>query len=222
MRIAKETLKMPVDDIHLPGDLNVPENSGSLVIFSHGSGSSRLSSRNRYVAERLNQQGFSTLLFDLLTPAEDLEYQNRFEIGLLTSRLVEVTRHVLSRSDLHAFNISYFGASTGAASALAAAAELGDRIKAVVSRGGRPDLAMPVLHKVKAATMLIVGSLDHPVIGLNQSAYDKLQCEKRLVIVPGATHLFEEPGKLDEVADLAANWFGTHLGTDKSSSGRES
>jgi putative phosphoribosyl transferase len=214
MKVTKETLSIPVEDASLTGDLNVPEGSSSLVIFSHGSGSSRLSSRNRYVAERLNRQGFATLLFDLLTPAEDLEYQNRFEIGLLTARLVEVTKQVLTRSELHSFDVSYFGASTGAASALGAAAELGNRIKAVVSR---PDLAMPVLHKVRAATMLIVGSLDHPVIGLNQAAYERLQSEKRLVIVPGATHLFEEPGKLDEVADLAANWFGTHLSTINSS-----
>lgn len=202
---------IPVNHIQLEGDLNIPENPKGVVIFSHGSGSSRFSPRNRMVAKWLHEQGFATLLFDLLTEAEDQTYKNRFDIELLTERLIAATKCAQKRKETKGLNIGYFGASTGAASALFAAAELGDTIKAVVSRGGRPDLAIGALGEVKAATLLIVGGLDAGVIELNQQAFEKLAGEKELQIVPGATHLFEEPGKLEKVAKLAGEWFSSHL-----------
>jgi pimeloyl-ACP methyl ester carboxylesterase len=193
------------------GNLDVPEGATSLVIFSHGSGSSRFSVRNRHVASRLNHEGIATLLTDLLTDAEDRIYQNRFNIDLLTDRLVEVTLQASQMKELKDLAIGYFGASTGAASALKAAAKLDQKIEAVVSRGGRPDLAKSALLEVKAPVLLIVGSLDTDVIMLNEQAYGLIFCEKRLEVIEGAGHLFEEPGKLEEVADMAIDWFIKHL-----------
>jgi dienelactone hydrolase len=182
------------------------------VLFVHGSGSSRLSPRNNFVAAKLNDAGFGTLLMDLLTQQEDANYENRFDIDLLTWRLERVTQWVMEEPHCSALAIGYFGASTGAAAALNAAATFGSTIGAVVSRGGRPDMAMDALANVRAPTLLIVGSLDHVVIELNRQAYEKLQAKKHLAIVKGATHLFEEPGTLQEVANLAAAWFGRHIG----------
>jgi putative phosphoribosyl transferase len=205
-------INIPVTEgINLKGNLTIPDNPNALIIFSHGSGSSRFSPRNRHVAEILNQAGFATLLTDLLTEEEDDIYENRFNIDLITERLVAVTNYVMQIWDLSDLPIGYFGASTGAASALKAAAILHTTIKAVVSRGGRPDLAGTSLSRVTAPTLLIVGSLDVPVIELNEQAYSALNCTKRIQIVNGATHLFEEPGKLEEVAELATDWFSEHL-----------
>jgi putative phosphoribosyl transferase len=200
-------LEIPVGNLKLKGDLSVPENAAGLVIFAHGSGSSRLSSRNQYVARVLEQQDFATLLFDVLTEKEDETYTNRFEIDLLTERLVKVTEWIMQFPGCKDLKIGYFGASTGAASALAAAARLGNEIKAIVSRGGRPDLALPNLNKVKCPVLLLVGGEDYRVIELNEQAYDALSSVKEIKLVPGATHLFEEPGKLEVVATLAAEWF---------------
>ena len=209
--VVKEEIEIPVGGSVLFGNLNVPEDAAGLVIFSHGSGSSRHSSRNQYVARVLEDGGFATLLFDLLTPREDADYQNRFNIALLTQRLTYVTQWLQNVPDVVDLPIGYFGASTGAASALGAAANLKDIIKAVVSRGGRPDLALGVLPQVTAATLLLVGSLDVPVIGMNQQAYAALKATRQLTIVPNATHLFEEPGKLEEVAHLALDWYRKYL-----------
>ena len=193
------------------GNLALVEGSSGIVIFTHGSGSSRFSERNNFVARELQKDGFATLLFDLLTEEEDQTYENRFDIPLLTERLVEVTRWVWKEPNTKQLAVGYFGASTGSASALIAAAELGGDIKAVVSRGGRPDLAVDYLPKVKSPTLLIVGGDDTEVIELNQQAYDRLTCEKKYEIVPGATHLFEEPGALEEVARLAGEWFAKYV-----------
>lgn len=197
--------------ISLEGLLGIPQDARGIIIFSHGSGSSRFSARNNYVADQLRQHHFATLLFDLLTAEEDRIYENRFNIDLLTSRLVAVCKWIEDQPELNHLQPAFFGASTGAASALKAAAKLGNKVKAVVSRGGRPDLAEEELTKVKAPTLLIVGGDDTVVISLNQMAFDKLNCEKELKIVPGATHLFEEPGKLEEVSALASEWFSKHL-----------
>ncbi len=199
------------DHISLKGNLNIPDNSKAFVVFSHGSGSSRFSSRNRHVAEILNKHNIATLLTDLLTEEEDRNYENRFNIDLLTDRLVIVTNQVVQLLGIKNLPVGYFGASTGAASALKAAARLKGIIQAVVSRGGRPDLAGHSLPEVKAPTLLLIGSLDTDVITLNQQAYYKLNCEKEIQIVKGAGHLFEEPGKLNEVAKLATEWFNKHL-----------
>lgn len=207
----KKEILIPVGDIHLPGELFVPKEAIGLVIFSHGSGSSRFSPRNNMVAEHLHSQGFGTLLFDLLTHKEDAIYSNRFDIDLLTKRLTAATGWVLEQDNHERLHVGYFGASTGAASALNAAANLSNFVKAVVSRGGRPDLSMSVLHQVKAPVLLMVGGLDRPVIELNQQAYEALTCQKELKIIPDATHLFDETGKLEEVAKLAADWFKKHL-----------
>lgn len=205
-------IRIPVTgNIILKGNLNVPYDPNALVIFSHGSGSSRFSTRNRHVAEILNDRNIATLLTDLLTEEEDRVYKNRFNIDLLTDRLIEVTNYSTQLSDMKNLSIGYFGASTGAASALKAAARIPNLIQAVVSRGGRPDLAADLLTKVKAPTLLIVGGLDLDVITLNKEAYLKLSCEKDLCIVKGAGHLFEESNKLDEVADLATEWFNKYL-----------
>lgn len=204
---------MQLDGIILQGDLAVPKNAMGMVIFSHGSGSSRLSPRNSYVAKVIQKKGLATLLFDLLTEDEDRIYPNRFNIDLLTMRLIDVTQFIQQRKETENLPIGYFGASTGAASALRAAAHFENDIKALVSRGGRPDLALNDLYKVTAPTLLIVGGRDGVVIELNQQAYEKLPCKKKLEIVPEATHLFEEPGKLEEVARLSADWFATHLST---------
>ncbi|MBQ4819679.1 dienelactone hydrolase family protein [Aquimarina sp. MMG016] len=206
-----ESISIQLDDISLQGNLVIPENVTGIVIFSHGSGSSRLSPRNNFVARSLQQSGLATLLFDLLTEKEDLIYENRFDIDLLTQRLIAVTNWIKNHPDTKALSICYFGASTGAASALRAAAFFGNEVKAIVSRGGRPDLAMKKLHKVTANTLLIVGGWDGTVIQLNEKAYQKLQCERKLEIVPEASHLFEEPGKLEQVAQISANWFVNKL-----------
>ncbi|MBU0705995.1 dienelactone hydrolase family protein [Patescibacteria group bacterium] len=211
MKINKTTVNIPVNSIELEGILTIPSEAKGLVIFSHGAGSSRLSPRNNYVADVLNQAGIATLLFDLLTEEEDQVYENRFDITRLTERLIAVTKWIGKQKDLKALSPGYFGSSTGAASALNAAAELGESISAVVSRGGRPDLAMENLPLVKAPTLLIVGGWDDVVIGLNEQALAALTCEKKLEIVPGATHLFEEPGKLEEAAELASKWFQKYL-----------
>lgn len=206
----REDVFIPVGSVTVEGHLGLPDKADSIVIFSHGSGSSRFSPRNKYVADVLNEQNIATLLVDLLTTKEDLNYASRFDINLLTQRLVGVSKWVAEQPVFKNFQIGYFGASTGAASALRAAATL-EKVNAIVSRGGRPDLAMQVLPFIKAPTLLIIGSLDDQVIELNQQAYDQLQCKKEMMIVEGASHLFEEPGKLQEVAVLAADWFKKHL-----------
>lgn len=193
-------------------DLLVPEGARGVVLFAHGSGSSRHSPRNKYVASQLREAGLATLLIDLLTPQEDEVYRTRFDIGLLTERLAEAARGLAREPQTQGLPIGVFGASTGAAAALEVAAAMPEAIRAVVSRGGRPDLASrAALAKVKAPVLLIVGGDDTGVIELNEQAYAALACEKRLEIVPGATHLFEEPGKLEAVARLAAQWFTQHL-----------
>lgn len=194
----------------------MPEDAGALVLFAHGSGSSRRSPRNRYVAQALHQAGVGTLLFDLLTAAEESSDEAsgelRFDISFLATRLADATRWLMQRPDMAERRLGYFGASTGAAAALVAAAQFGEKVGAVVSRGGRPDLAGEALARVKAPTLLIAGGKDTPVIGMNRRALQELGSGvKRIYIVPGATHLFEEPGTLEEVARLAADWFGTYL-----------
>jgi dienelactone hydrolase len=207
---CKREIKINLNDIELGANLAEPDDARALVIFAHGSGSSRLSPRNNFVADILNKHNLSTLLTDLLTAFEDQIYSNRFDIALLSHRLVQVTEWASLQPGLTRMPVGYFGASTGAASALQAAALLDIAIKAVVSRGGRPDLAI-ALKQVKAPTLLIVGSRDTQVMGLNKQAYDQLSCEKRIEIVDGASHLFEEPGALHKVADLAADWFDKYL-----------
>lgn len=206
----KKEIEIVLNDCTLVCNLSQPAEPSGLVIFAHGSGSSRLSPRNNFVADVLNRQHLATLLVDLLTPLEDEVYENRFDILLLSKRLVQVTEWALMQKPLQRLPVGYFGASTGAASALQAAAVLNENISAVVSRGGRPDL-MKALPQVKAPTLLIVGSLDTQVMTLNQRAYEQLQCIKKLEIVAGASHLFEEPGTLHVVADLAASWFKQYL-----------
>jgi dienelactone hydrolase len=203
---------IPVDGVKLDGMLVVPERASGVVLFVHGSGSSRLSPRNNFVAGNLNDAGYGTLLMDLLTKQEDATYENRFDIDLLNWRLERVTQWLMEQPRCSALDIGYFGASTGAAAALNAAATFGSTIGAVVSRGGRPDLAMDALPNVQSPTLLIVGGMDEVVIELNRQAYEKLQTKKHLAIVEGATHLFEEPGTLQEVARLAAAWFKRYLG----------
>ncbi len=209
MEIIANTTNMliPLDDVTLRGDLFIPDPVIGLVIFSHGSGSSRMSTRNKSVAQVLQREGLATMLFDLLTPEEDLLYENRFDIQLLTSRLISVTHWLEQNVRIRHLNFGYFGASTGAASALNAAAYLGDTIRAVVSRGGRPDLAMKQLSNVVSPTLLLVGGNDLHVIELNKEAFARMECEKKLTIIPNASHLFEEPGKLLEVANHSAKWF---------------
>jgi putative phosphoribosyl transferase len=204
-----------VGEVSLEGDLSVPAGARGIVLFAHGSGSSRRSPRNQYVAEMLQGAGLATLLTDLLTPQEeavDLHTRHlRFNIGLLAERLVGATDWLTHHPDTRSLRIGYFGASTGAGAALVAAAERPEVVGAVVSRGGRPDLAGPALTRVRAPTLLIVGGRDLQVIELNRQALTLLRGEKELVIVPGATHLFEEPGALEQVADLARQWFERHL-----------
>jgi putative phosphoribosyl transferase len=200
-----------IGPLRLGGDLHVPRNACALVIFAHGSGSSRFSPRNKMVAEALNEQGIATLLFDLLTPDEESDRANVFDIPLLAERLAAVVEWARQQPDLSSLPIGLFGASTGAAAALVAAAALESRIGAVVSRGGRPDLAGSALEEVTAPTLLIVGGHDYGVIELNEQAFARLHAAKSLKIVPGATHLFPEPGAMEEVIALAAGWFRTHL-----------
>lgn len=202
---------LPLGDVTLQGHLHLPRPATGVVLFAHGSGSSRHSPRNRFVAATLQRAGLGTLLLDLLTPSEELDRSNVFDVELLATRLEAATRWVLSRPDAAACRVGYFGASTGAAAALWAAAEEGAAVSAVVSRGGRPDLAEPVLGRVQAPTLLIVGGADEAVVALNQRARSMLRCRSALEVVPGATHLFEESGALEAVAALAADWFTRHL-----------
>ena len=199
----------------LTGELKVPDGATGIVLFAHGSGSSRHSPRNQYVARVIRDSGVGTLLFDLLTRQEEAidnyTREFRFDINLLARRLVAATKWLAGETETSDLCPGYFGSSTGGGAALVAAAELGEKVGAVVSRGGRPDLAGEALRQVKAPTLLIVGGLDGPVIRMNEEAYVQLRCIKELKIVPGATHLFEEPGKLEEVASLAAKWFLEHL-----------
>lgn len=203
-------VRIPSDSIELEGILAVPENATGIVLFAHGSGSSRLSPRNLRVARELHRAGIGTLLFDLLTEPEAENRNNVFDVKFLAHRLADATRYLRSREDTAKYPLAYFGASTGAAAALIAAAD-DLSIRAIVSRGGRPDLAMNCLGAVSAPTLLIVGGDDEPVIGMNRQAYEHLRCEKRMAIVPGATHLFEEPGTLEKVIELATEWFVRHL-----------
>jgi dienelactone hydrolase len=203
----------------LPGNLNIPKDATALVLFAHGSGSSRHSPRNQFVAHTLNDAGLATLLFDLLTPREEAtdmqtrEY--RFNIRLLAERLVHATKWAKQQEQTSNLRTGYFGSSTGGAAALVAAVEISRDVGAIVSRGGRPDLAGDALPKVKAPTLLIVGGNDDIVIELNEMARDQMRCEVKLEIVPGATHLFEEPGTLEKVAKLASDWFVNHIGRAK-------
>ncbi|MEX1133944.1 MAG: alpha/beta fold hydrolase [Acidimicrobiia bacterium] len=208
-----QEVSVAVGGADLGGHLTVPDGSMGTVLFAHGSGSSRHSPRNRHVAEALNRAGLGTLLFDLLTPAEESDRTKVFDIGLLARRLVEGTGWLTRLETWPPQPIGYFGASTGAAAALWAASELGGDISAVVSRGGRPDLAMQHLAEVRSPTLLIVGGLDTVVLDLNRVAQAAMNCENRLDVVPGASHLFEEPGALDRVASLARDWFVTHFRT---------
>ncbi len=210
----EKQVKVLSDSVKLEGILTIPKDSLSLVIFAHGSGSSRLSPRNRFVAGILQKAGMGTLLFDLLTAKEDEIYENRFDIPLLTGRLKAATLWVKGQSETARLKIGYFGASTGTAVALVAAADFGKEIKAVVSRGGRPDLAGNAIGKVIAPTLLIIGGEDRIVIELNKTAFDMIKAEKQLKIIPGATHLFEEPETLEEAARLASEWFKKYLITE--------
>jgi pimeloyl-ACP methyl ester carboxylesterase len=206
-------MRIRADGAELAGDLTIPPGASGVVVFAHGSGSSRLSPRNRMVAETLNRAEIATLLFDLLTGAEARDRANVFDVRLLASRLRSAIDELTSEPEVSGLPVGLFGASTGAAAALVAAAELGGRIRAVVSRGGRPDLAGPALAQVTAPTLLIVGGSDPVVLELNEAARRQLvRCESALEIVPGATHLFEEPGALERVADLASAWFSRALG----------
>ena len=198
-------------DVILEGMLKVPQSAQGIVLFAHGSGSSRLSPRNNFVADILNEAGLATLLIDLLSKHEDKNYQTRFDIDLLTQRLNVVIQWLKKHSHTQNLALGLFGSSTGAAAALQVASEMDKEIKAVVSRGGRPDLAMKILDNVTAPTLFIVGGNDVGVIELNQEAYERLTCFKKFEIVPNATHLFEEPGCLEEVARLAKEWFNKHL-----------
>jgi len=209
--VRDKEVVVQIGAVRLVGDLTVPEVCSGLVVFAHGSGSSRHSPRNRFVAAALNSVGLGTLLFDLLTPDEEFERRAVFDIELLAGRLGTVTDWLEAQPEAKGLCIGYFGASTGAGAALWAAAERGSSIGAVVSRGGRPDLADPKLSQVRAPTLLIVGGRDEVVLELNRQAQKRLRCESRLVVVPGATHLFEEPGALEEVARLAGDWLLSHL-----------
>jgi len=209
--MKKEEINIALPSVTLKGDLVLAENAIGIVVFSHGSGSSRFSPRNKMVGELMQQNGMGTLLFDLLTEEEDRIYENRFNIDLQVSRLIGATEWLMQYKETKKLPVAYFGASTGAASALRAAAYFGKNIKAVVSRGGRPDLAMNALPLVTAPTLLIVGQLDVPVIKMNKLAFDQLKSVKEMKIISGATHLFEEPDKLVEVADMAISWYKEYL-----------
>jgi len=210
-RIEERHVTLPADGAQLEGDLRLPPGATGIVLFAHGSGSSRLSPRNRQVAAALNGAGLATLLFDLLTERESADRRNVFDIPLLGARLVAATRWVERQPDLAGMSIGYFGASTGAGAALIAAAEVGSGVRAVVSRGGRPDLAGERLRDVAAPTLLIVGGYDDVVLDLNRDAAAALRCPHEISVVPGATHLFEEPGTLEAVCRLAGDWFSKHL-----------
>ena len=208
----EQLVHIPVDGVTLEGALAVPAKATGLVLFVHGSGSSRFSPRNNFVARELRNAGLGTLLIDLLTRVEDQDYERRFDIPLLTQRVLRVTAWLRAQPETKHLALGYFGASTGAAAALQAAADPANKVSTVVSRGGRPDLAgAKALGQVRCPVLLMVGGHDDVVIELNQQAHARLVCPKELVIVPGATHLFEEPGTLEQVATLAADWFGRHL-----------
>ena len=212
----RELIYIPAGEVRLEGELAIPPDSKSLVIFSHGSGSGRFSPRNNFVAKILQEKGIGTLLLDLLTNEEDEVYANRFNINLLTERLVIATKYLSAFSHkTENFDFGYFGASTGAASAIGAAVALPELIHSVVSRGGRPDLAMDVVAEMKAATLLIVGELDYQVLEWNRDVLKKLKCTKKIEVVAGASHLFEEPGTLKQAALLASDWFSKYLQTIK-------
>ncbi|GAB4357452.1 MAG: hypothetical protein Kow0026_17780 [Oricola sp.] len=211
MTIAGASKTVEIGIRKLGGILAVPDGASGIVIFAHGSGSSRFSPRNTFVAETLRQRGFATLLFDLLSESEALNRRNVFDIPLLGERVAEAVEWARGQDGTKGLPIGLFGASTGAAAALVAAAELPDKVGAVVSRGGRPDLAGQALFRVAAPTLLIVGGHDYEVIDLNREAQAMMRCETRLAIVPGATHLFEEEGTLEQVVDLAGAWFADHL-----------
>jgi putative phosphoribosyl transferase len=212
LTMQKELVRIPADSVQMEGMLEVPPDALGIILFAHGSGSSRLSPRNNYVAGVLREARLGTLLLDLLTPQEDQVYQTRFNISLLTQRLYTAADWLRQSGDTSSLPLGLFGASTGAAAALQVAAIIGPAVGAVVSRGGRPDLAgQSALEKVTAPTLLVVGGLDGVVIDLNKAAYAVLRCEKQLVIIPGATHLFEEPGTLEKVAELARDWFLRYL-----------
>lgn len=214
-KVEERLVRVASGSVTLEGNLNVPVSARGVVLFAHGSGSSRHSPRNGYVASVLSQAGFATLLLDLLTPNEEMEDRLtghlRFNITFLAERLINATEWLAQNTDVPHLKVGYFGASTGAGAALVAAAQLPEAINAVVSRGGRPDLAGEALSDVQAPTLLIVGGNDTPVIGMNQKALAQLRVEKKLEIVPGATHLFEEPGALEELARLAREWFERYL-----------
>lgn len=207
-----QIVHIPADNIHIEGMLELPNNAQGIVLFAHGSGSSRHSPRNNYVARILHSGGMGTLLMDLLTPEEDMDVETRFDIPLLTRRLLASTDWLQTQHRLNQLPIGYFGASTGAAAALQAAAAPGNKISAVVSRGGRPDMAgADALSRVNAPTLLLIGGLDDIVIELNQEAFSHMHCTKHISIIPGASHLFEEPGTLEKVAKLASDWFKHYL-----------
>jgi len=210
--MAERDVHLPIGSLRFPGTLGAPPEARGLVLFAHGSGSSRLSPRNVFVARGLQQAGLATLLFDLLTEREDRVYETRFDIALLSERMIGAAEWALAEPSTSALHLGFFGASTGAAAALRAAAKLGPDVFAVVSRGGRPDLTGSVIADVRAPTLFIVGGRDFDVLELNRQAYAQLRAEKELAIVSGATHLFEEPGALEEVTRLAADWFVRHLG----------
>jgi alpha-beta hydrolase superfamily lysophospholipase len=222
-RRSEPVVSVPSGRVSLEGLLEVPANAAGIVVFSHGSGSGRHSPRNQYVARHLHSAGLATLLLDLLTEQEDRDYQTRFDIDLLTERLGDAVRFVRSHATTRSLPVGLFGASTGAASALRVAVSRAGDVRAVVSRGGRPDLTGEhLLQRVQAATLLIVGGEDYGVIELNEAAHRLLRCEKEIAIVPGATHLFEEPGTLDEVARLATDWFLRHLPQESAAPARGS
>ncbi|MFC7081624.1 dienelactone hydrolase family protein [Halorussus caseinilyticus] len=206
-------VEIPTDSVTLDGELLVPEGAQGVVVFAHGSGSSRFSPRNNFVAERLRERGLGTLLFDLLTESEDRDYETRFDVDLLVERLLAATDWLRERPETADLRLGYFGSSTGAAAALRAAAER-DNVDAVVSRGGRVDMASEANPEVRAPTLFVVGARDEAVLSLNRRECDRLRCEKELAVVEGASHLFEEPGKLEVVADAAADWFADHLGDE--------
>jgi putative phosphoribosyl transferase len=211
MVAVQEIRPVEIGKLKLQALLGVPEDARGLIIFAHGSGSGRLSPRNNHVAAALREAGLATLLLDLLMPAEERDRAKVFDIPLLASRLILATEWALRRPETAELRIGYFGASTGAGAALLAAAELPEHVQAVVSRGGRPDLAGEALAQVRAPTLLVVGGLDKPVVELNHRAQDRLKSKTELVVVPGASHLFEEPGTLDIVVQHATRWFLAHL-----------
>ncbi|CDR34827.1 dienelactone hydrolase family protein [Criblamydia sequanensis] len=210
-KIIEKLIRIKHQDVLLEGMLKIPHSSQGIVLFAHGSGSSRLSPRNNYVADVLNNAGLATLLIDLLSEKEDETYQKRFDIDLLTDRLLVVIQWLEKQPHTQNLILGIFGSSTGAAAALQAASEKGNEIQAVVSRGGRPDLAMNTLDRVTSPTLFIVGENDFGVIELNQEAFARLTCQKKFEIISNATHLFEEPGCLEEVARLATEWFSRYL-----------